>query len=113
MIGLAIKAAIKATLKNHVYTINGKIHQQGRKGIIGLDLMRALGKLYMIDWTQKFKAKLKLIQEKSEDITINLEPELYKIFVDDQSSIQEATPVGATYNKKTKKINLKLSVARF
>ena len=41
---MAIKAAIKATMKNHTYESNGKILKQSKKGIIGLDLMRALSK---------------------------------------------------------------------
>ena len=63
LIGLAVKAAIKAIMKNHSFQVNNKILQQSRKGIQGLDLMRALAKLYMIEWTEKFMQKLKLIQE--------------------------------------------------
>ena len=47
-----------------------------------------------------------MIQEKSVGVKINLETELYKMYVDDQSGLQEATPLGATYNKKTKKISI-------
>ena len=63
MIGLAVKAAIKATVKNHTFQVNGKNLLQSKKGIIGLDLIRAHAKLYMIDWTDKFKERLKKIQE--------------------------------------------------
>ena len=106
MLGLALKIAIMATMKNHVYMFNNKFYQQGRKAIIGLDLMRALAKLYMIDWSMKFMKRLKEVEEKSSDLKLNLKPELYKVFVDDQSSLQEATPMGATYNKKTKRITI-------
>ena len=39
-------------------------------------------------------------------LKINLEPDLYQIYVDDQSSLQETTPVGATYNKRSKTITI-------
>ena len=105
MIGMTIKAAIKATMKNHTYKFKNKILQQSRKGIMGIDLMRALAKLYMIDWTAKFKDRLAEIQENSsEDLKLNLNLEAYKIYVDDQSSLQEATPKGATYDPKKKVI---------
>jgi len=58
---MAVKTAIKAIMKNHTFEVNNKILQQIRKGIMGLDLMRALAKLYMIDWSEKFMKKLKKI----------------------------------------------------
>ena len=67
--------------------------------------MRALAKLYMIDWTKKFEKRLRQIQENSEeDLNLNLILEAYKIYVDDQSSLQDATPKGATFDLKHKKI---------
>ena len=67
MIGMAIKSAIKATMKNHTYKYKNQFFQQSSKGIIGIDLMRALAKLYMIDWTSKFMKRLKEIEENSSD----------------------------------------------
>ena len=92
-------------MKNHTYEYKNKFLQQSRKGIIGIDMMRALAKLYMIDWTKKFKNKLKLIEENSSaDLKLNLTLEVYKIYVDDESSIQEATPKGATFDIRKKEI---------
>ena len=105
MIGLAVKAAIKAIMKNHTLKNNGKNLQQSKKGIMGLDLIRALAKLYMIDWTEKFIQRLKTIQENSsEDLNLRLILEAYSIYVDDQSSLQKPTPVGAKYDHKNMKI---------
>lgn len=103
MIGLAVKAAIKATMKNHTYEIDNKKRQQSNKGIMGLDLMRPLAKLYMIDWSLKFMKLLKEIQENSKDLNLNLKLECYKVYVDDQNSVQDSTPIGAVYDKNEKK----------
>ena len=84
---------------------NNKNLQQTKKGIIGLDLMRALAKLYMIDWTAKFKEKLIQIQKNSDtDLNLKLILEAYSIYVDDQSSIQKPTPIGAKFDPKENKI---------
>ena len=94
-------------MKNHVYQYNNKFYQQGKKGIIGLDLMRSLATIYMIDWSTKFKKRLKEIEDKSDvSLKLNLKPEMYSVYVDDQSGIQEITPVGASFNKRTKKITI-------
>ena len=102
---MAVKAAIKATMKNHTYEYKNRIYQQSRKGIIGIDLMRALAKLYMIDWSSKFKKRLKEIEENSNaELKLNLRLEAYKIYVDDESNLQKATPKGATFNPRKREI---------
>ena len=59
----------------------------------------------MIDWTEKFKEKLKQIQKNSNtDLNLKLILEAYSIYVDDQSSLQKPTPVGAKYDQKENRI---------
>ena len=72
---------------------------------MGLDLMRALAKIFMIDWTNKFKEKLKIIQENSQkELKLNLSLEAFSIYVDDESNVQTPTPIGAKFDAKEMKI---------
>ena len=67
--------------------------------------MRALAKLYMIDWTGKFKERLKEIQKNShQDLNLRLVLEAFTFYVDDQSSLQKPTPAGAKYDHENMKI---------
>ena len=61
----------------------------------------------MIDWTSKLMKRLKEIENNSsDDLKLNLTLEAYKIYVDDESSLQVATPKGATFDTKKKEIKI-------
>ena len=56
-------------------------------------------------WTAKFVERLKKIQENSnKDLNLKLILEAYSIYVDDQSSVQKPTPIGAKYVPEEQKI---------
>ena len=69
MIAIAIGIAVTLVLKHHCYKVGNKtFHQNNNKGVIGLDLMRCVARVYMINWAGKFKKLCSKISEKKKKI---------------------------------------------
>ena len=107
--GMALRIAIVACLKYHVYSYKGKLYRQGRKGVIGLDLERCICNkfIYIGEWLKDLVIKLKKIQDNSDIEKLKLELKKKGIYVDDHFGIHSATPMGAKYNKRLKKVEIK------
>ena len=58
----------------------------------------------MDDWSDKLKEKLEQVMIKTEMDDLNLEPDINKVYVDDNTTVCEETPVGAVYNKRSRKV---------
>ena len=88
MIQLAIECLLRTSLENHVYNFNGEIRLQSSGGAIGDSLTGAIAAVYMINWCREFKQKLS---------DININPEILKVYIDDETIFTKSTPPGAKY----------------
>ena len=106
IIGLVLNILVTKSLKNHCYETDDKIFQQMINGIIGPDLMRALSNNYIQRWNDKFLKLCMEISENSENI--NIEPDVFETFVDDNKNIVKEKPPGVEVileeNIKTSKL---------
>jgi hypothetical protein len=100
MIALALKIAVTEVLENHCYEEGGEVYHQLQNGIIGLDLMRSVARVYMVMWSKKFKKLCKKITDESKNEEINIVPKLFNIYVDDIQSIYQGLPEGAQLNEE-------------
>ena len=100
----AMGIAVTLVLKNHCYHANGKIYHQKEKGIIGLDLMRSLARVYMLNWAGKYQKLTQEITENSHDEALDIVPQLLGIYVDDTLNINKILPKGARFVGEEKKI---------
>ena len=58
MLSIALKIAIIFIMKNHIYSINGKIKKQTKGGPIGLELTGDIAQIYMCWWDKEMKRRL-------------------------------------------------------
>ena len=78
---LCVQQGLLTALDTHMYTWHKEVKKQVGGLAIGLDLSRAVGRLVMLEWDQKF---LKLAR----DNQINIY--MYKRYVDDSAEGMEA-----------------------
>ena len=74
MVVAALVSSIKYTMKNHVYTFNGKYYKQVEGGAIGVGLAGEVANVLMIWWDRRLKSLLSNSQ---------IELKLYSRYVDD------------------------------
>ena len=58
MIKLGLEHLMLVSLKNHIYSFDGKIKLQLSGGAIGDPLTGAIASVYVINWCRQFKSKL-------------------------------------------------------
>ena len=88
MVAIALKSLILASLKNHVFSFNGKIYHQTSGGAIGDRLVGVLGDIMGSFWSVDFLDKLK----KSDII-----PKINKLYIDDRTVVTKPVPLGARF----------------
>ena len=74
LLTIALKIAISAILKNHIYKFDEKLYRQTSGGAIGLELTGEIAKVYMAWWDKQFLKKLD---------ELGILQLLYKRYVDD------------------------------
>ena len=90
MIALALQNVVTLLLQNHIYQNAGKYYHQKQDGIIGLDLMRAVCRIVVMEFMEKYEAKNKEILENSDEaLKINIEADIFMFFVDDSLEMRE------------------------
>ena len=88
MVSLTLKSLILATLKNHIFSFNGKIYHQTSGGAIGDRLVGVLGDILGSFWCSDFLNKL----SKSGII-----PMIAKLYVDDKTIVTKPVPPGSRF----------------
>ena len=88
MVATALNRLIRASLKNHIFSFNGKIYHQTSGGAIGDRLVGVLGDILGSFWCVEFLDKLK----KSQII-----PKINKLYIDDKSIVTEPVPLGSRF----------------
>ena len=77
-----------ASLKNHIFLFNGKIHHQTSGDAIGDRLVGVLGDILGSFWCNDFLDKLKMSR---------IEPKIAKLYVNDNTIVTEPVPLGAKF----------------
>ena len=90
MISLALKKGIQATMKNHLYMLDGKVYHQSEGGPIGLQLTGAIARTFMLWWDKKLMEKLREATKK-----IRWECHMYLRYVDDGNIVCTPFPPGS------------------
>ena len=85
ILSLCVQQGLLTALDTHMYTRNKEIKKQVEGLAIGLDLSRAVGRLVMLEWDQKF---LKLARDNQLNIY------MYKRYVDGSAEGMEALKPG-------------------
>ena len=85
MVAIALKSLILNSLKNHIFSFNGKIYHQTSGGAIGDRQVGVLGDILGSFWCGDFLNKLK----KSQII-----PKINKLYVDDKTVVLKPVPLG-------------------
>ena len=88
MVSLTLKSLILASLKNHIFSFNGKIYHQTSGGAIGDRLVGVLGDILGSFWCNLFLNKLKMS---------SITPKIAKLYVDDKTIVTEPVPLGARF----------------
>ena len=77
-------------MENHFYTIGGDIRLQSNGGAIGSDLTGECARLYMMQWDEKLKLKLR---------KLGIILDMYTRYVDDMILVMRAVGKGWKYDK--------------
>ena len=85
MVAIALKSLILNSLKNHIFSFNGKIYHQTSGGAIGDRLVGVLGDILGSFWCGDFLNKLKNSQ---------IIPKINKLYVDDKTVVLKPVPLG-------------------
>ena len=88
MVSIALKRLVLASLKNHIFSFNGKIYHQTSGGAIGDRLVGVLGDIMGSFWCGDFLDKLKESQ---------IIPKVKKLYVDDKTLVLRPVPLGARF----------------
>ena len=88
MVAIALKSLILNSLKNHIFSFNGKIYHQTSGGAIGDRLVGVLGDILGSFWCGDFLNKLKNSQ---------IIPKINKLYVDDKTVVLKPVPLGARF----------------
>ena len=91
ILSLCVQQGLLTALDTHMYTWHKEVKKQVGGLAIGLDLSRAVGRLVMLEWDQKF---LKLAR----DNQINIY--MYKRYVDDSAEGMEALKPGLRWSEE-------------
>ena len=75
-------------MKNHVYNFNGELRKQKEGGAIGIDITGEIAKIFMTWWDKQLLLRLN---------ELNINPFLYKRYVDDISNGVHAIEEGYEY----------------
>ena len=95
LLAFASASSVETVMKNHFFTINGRIYKQKDGCPIGMDLSVELASLCMTFWDQKFLKKLK---------SLGLKVDVYKWYVDDIFMILPEISPGWFFNKESRKL---------
>ena len=95
MLGIAVAEGVRTCMANHVYCMGDKVYLQKEGGPIGLELTGAVSRPFMARWDRMYMEKVR---------QAGGELMLYERYVDDSNQIGKVPPVGARYDKETKKI---------
>ena len=90
MIGLALEEAVKTTMQNHVYKLNGIVRRQAEGGAIGNKLTGAMAKVFMSRWTKEFRERVLNATKNTDGFAFHA----LKYYVDDNNVVMEAIPPG-------------------
>ena len=82
-------------MANHVYCMGDKVYLQSEGGPIGLELTGAVSRPFMARYDRMYLERVK---------QAGLDMELYERYVDDSNQICEVPPLGAKYDKDSRKI---------
>ena len=88
MVSLTLKSLILATLKNHIFSFNGKIYHQTSGGAIGDRLVGVLGDILGSFWCGDFLDKLN---------ASGINPMIAKLYVDDKTIVTKPVPPGSRF----------------
>ena len=88
MVSLTLKSLILATLKNHIFSFNGKIYHQTSGGTIGDRLVGVLGDILGSFWCGEFLNKLR---------ESGINPKIAKVYVDDNTIVTKPVPPGSRF----------------
>ena len=97
ILSLCVQQGLLTALDTHMYTRNKEIKKQVEGLAIGLDLSRAVGRLVMLEWDQKF---LKLARDNQLNIY------MYKRYVDGSAEGMEALKPGLRWSEEERRIIL-------
>ena len=88
MLKEALKIVLNTLMKNHVYNFNNELRKQKEGGAIGMDITGELAKVFMTWWDKQAIERLR---------RLDMEPVLYKRYVDDINIATEALEEGYEY----------------
>ena len=91
VLSLCVEQGLQAALGSHLYNWHREVKEQQDGLPIGLDLTRAVARLVLLDWDQKF---LTLVQ------TNNVNLHLYYRYMDDTANGAEALRPGTRWNEE-------------
>ena len=97
ILSLCVQQGLLTALDTHMNTWNKEIKNQVEGLAIGLDLSRAVGRLVMLEWDQKF---LKLARDNQLNIY------MYKRYVDGSAEGMEALKPGLRWSEEERRIIL-------
>ena len=89
-LGRLQEAGILAVFKHHSYSFDQDALLQGDGAPIGMEISGAVGKVVMVSWVKKYKAKM-------DEATASLpdaEQHLHQLYVDDNNAVMEELPPG-------------------
>ena len=84
----ALKVVLNVIMKNHVYNFNNELRKQKEGGAIGMDITGELAKVFMTWWDKQAIRKLR---------EMDIDPILYKRYVDDINVAAETVKRGVEY----------------
>ena len=90
MLSLALMKGIQATMKNHLYMLDGKVYHQREGGPIGLQLTGAIARAFMLWWDKKLMERLREATRK-----VRWECQMYLRYVDDGNIVCTPFPPGS------------------
>ena len=77
-----------------------------KNGLIGPDVQRALSENYVRRFNDKLMKLCMEVTQNSEEFNIDIVPDVYQTFVDDNKIILKELPPGAEYDRIQKKITI-------
>ena len=92
MLTEALKIVLTVIMKNHIYNFNDVMRRQKEGGAIGMDITGELAKVFMVWWDKQVLQKLR---------GLDMEPGLYKRYVDDVNLAIDQVEEGTTYEDGT------------
>ena len=103
MLALVISHAVSVIMSNHTSAVGDVYRLQGKGGAIGLELTGAVSRPFMWRWDKLY---LEMVRK------AGVKMHFYERYVDDSNQGAEVPPVGAKYDKQTKKVVVDLNDMR-